>query len=200
MLRPRPVRVLIGVVLAAAAVSFWYRRRTPDPASAGLLKAGPSRIRLLRISLPRRPSAPRRTTSGSTSTRPRTARPSPISRRAISKSSTTACVRPSSSSSGSSCARRGRRRRGSSPTRFGNRGPCSRARARACSCSFSISVTSTSAGSYNIRKPLVDALDKVIGADDLVGVMTPEMSASDITFARKTTTIDGMLTPLLELG
>ena len=49
-------------------------------------------------------------------------------------------------------------------------------------------------GSHNIRKPLVDALDKVIGADDLVGVMTPEMSAGDIAFARKTTTIDGMLT------
>jgi VWFA-related protein len=48
-------------------------------------------------------------------------------------------------------------------------------------------------GSHNIRKPLVDALDKVIGADDLVGVMTPEMSAGDIAFARKTTTIDGML-------
>src|SRR5712671_2559287 len=49
-------------------------------------------------------------------------------------------------------------------------------------------------GSRNIRGPLVDALDKVIGADDLVGVMTPEMAAGDITFARKTTTIDGMLT------
>lgn len=48
--------------------------------------------------------------------------------------------------------------------------------------------------SHNIRKPLVDALDRIIGADDLVGVMTPEMSASDITFARKTTTIDGFLT------
>jgi VWFA-related protein len=48
-------------------------------------------------------------------------------------------------------------------------------------------------GSHNIRKPLVDALDKVIGADDLVGVMTPEMSAGDIAFARKTTTINGIL-------
>jgi VWFA-related protein len=49
-------------------------------------------------------------------------------------------------------------------------------------------------GSHNIRKPLVDALDSVIGADDFVGVMTPEMSAGDITFARKTTTIEGFLT------
>ena len=49
-------------------------------------------------------------------------------------------------------------------------------------------------GSHNIRKPLVDALDKLIGQDDLVAVMTPEMSATDISFARKTTTIDGFLT------
>ena len=48
-------------------------------------------------------------------------------------------------------------------------------------------------GSYNIRKPLVDALDKVIGADDLVGLMTPDMSARDVAFGRKTTTIDGIL-------
>ena len=49
-------------------------------------------------------------------------------------------------------------------------------------------------GSHNIRKPLVDALDHVIGSDDLIGVMTPEMSPTDIAFARKTTTIDGFLT------
>ena len=49
-------------------------------------------------------------------------------------------------------------------------------------------------GSHNIRKPLVEALDRVIGPEDLVGVMTPEMSPTDITFARKTTTIDGILT------
>jgi VWFA-related protein len=49
-------------------------------------------------------------------------------------------------------------------------------------------------GSHNIRKPLVDALDRAIGPDDLVGVMTPEMSAAYIAFARKTTTIDGFLT------
>jgi VWFA-related protein len=55
-------------------------------------------------------------------------------------------------------------------------------------------------GSHNIRKPLVDALDKLIGPDDLVAVMTPEMSASDITFARKTTTIDGFLTRYWDWG
>ena len=48
--------------------------------------------------------------------------------------------------------------------------------------------------SHNIRKPLVDTLDRLIGQDDLVGVMTPEMPASAVTFARKTTTIDGFLT------
>jgi len=48
-------------------------------------------------------------------------------------------------------------------------------------------------GSYNIRKPLIDALDKVIGTDDLVGLMTPDMSARDVAFGRKTTTIDGIL-------
>jgi VWFA-related protein len=50
------------------------------------------------------------------------------------------------------------------------------------------------AASHNIRGPLIEALDRMIGAEDLVAVMTPEMSASDITFARKTTTIAGFLT------
>ena len=50
------------------------------------------------------------------------------------------------------------------------------------------------AGSYRIRKPLIDALDRVIGSDDLVAVMTPEMSPTDMAFARKTTTIEGILT------
>jgi VWFA-related protein len=50
------------------------------------------------------------------------------------------------------------------------------------------------AASHNIRKPLIDALDHVIAPDDLVAVMTPEMAATDLTFARKTTTIEGFLT------
>lgn len=49
-------------------------------------------------------------------------------------------------------------------------------------------------GSHDIRAPLIKALDQIIGPDDLVGVMTPEMAASDVTFARKTTTIAGFLT------
>ena len=53
-------------------------------------------------------------------------------------------------------------------------------------------------GSRNIRKPLVDTLDRLIGPDDLIAVMTPDMSARDITFARKTTTIEGILDALLD--
>src|ERR1700730_12398288 len=48
-------------------------------------------------------------------------------------------------------------------------------------------------GSHNIRQPLINALNRMIGEDDLVGVMTPEMSAGSITFARRTTTVEGML-------
>jgi len=48
-------------------------------------------------------------------------------------------------------------------------------------------------GSHNIRRPLVDALNTLIGEDDLVAFMTPDMSALDLTFARRTTTIESML-------
>src|SRR5262245_55599091 len=50
------------------------------------------------------------------------------------------------------------------------------------------------AGSNRIRGPLIEALDRVIGPEDLVALMTPEMSSTDITFAQKTTTIEGFLT------
>jgi VWFA-related protein len=50
------------------------------------------------------------------------------------------------------------------------------------------------AGSHDIRRPLVDALNRVIGDDDLVAVMTPEMSAADLAFARKTASIEEYLT------
>ncbi len=49
------------------------------------------------------------------------------------------------------------------------------------------------AASRAIRRPLVEALDRLIGQDDLIAVMTPEMSPGDITFARRTTTIEGFL-------
>jgi VWFA-related protein len=48
-------------------------------------------------------------------------------------------------------------------------------------------------GSHAIRQPLVDTLNRLIGADDVFAVMTPEMSAKDLVFARRTTTIEGML-------
>ncbi len=48
-------------------------------------------------------------------------------------------------------------------------------------------------GSHNMRLPLVRFLDRVIGQDDLVAVMTPEMGASDITFGRKTIVISKMM-------
>ena len=48
-------------------------------------------------------------------------------------------------------------------------------------------------GSHRMRRPVVEFLDRVIGQDDLVAVMTPEMSASDLTFGRKTTVISNMM-------
>lgn len=51
----------------------------------------------------------------------------------------------------------------------------------------------TVVGSHRMRQPLTDALDRMIGPDDLVAVMTPEMSPKDLAFARKTTTIAGFL-------
>jgi VWFA-related protein len=50
------------------------------------------------------------------------------------------------------------------------------------------------AASRTIGPPLVNALRRLISADDLVGVMVPGMSASDITFARGMTTLENMLT------
>ncbi len=49
------------------------------------------------------------------------------------------------------------------------------------------------AGSRNMRDTLVNALDRFLGPEDLFAVMTPEMSARDLSFARKTTTTRGML-------
>ncbi|HJZ71259.1 MAG TPA: VWA domain-containing protein [Vicinamibacterales bacterium] len=48
-------------------------------------------------------------------------------------------------------------------------------------------------GSHAIRQPLVDTLNRLIGADDVFAVMTPEMSARDLVFARRTTTIENIL-------
>jgi len=45
-------------------------------------------------------------------------------------------------------------------------------------------------GSHHIKEPLINLLTEILGADDLVGVMTPEMSPSQISFGRKTQVIE----------
>jgi VWFA-related protein len=52
----------------------------------------------------------------------------------------------------------------------------------------------TVASSHRMQLPLIKLLDGVIGQDDLVAVMTPEMSAADLTFTRRTASIESMLT------
>jgi VWFA-related protein len=48
-------------------------------------------------------------------------------------------------------------------------------------------------GSHAARKPIVEMLDHLIGDDDLFAVMTPDMRGSDITFARRTGSLDAEL-------
>ena len=48
-------------------------------------------------------------------------------------------------------------------------------------------------GSHAIKEPLIRLLDRVLGPDDLVAVMTPDMSAAQIAFGRKTEVIADML-------
>jgi VWFA-related protein len=48
-------------------------------------------------------------------------------------------------------------------------------------------------GSMRIRQPLIDALNMLIGGDDLIAVMTPAMSARDLTFTRRTGSIEQLL-------
>jgi VWFA-related protein len=45
-------------------------------------------------------------------------------------------------------------------------------------------------GSHRIKEPLIDLMQRVMGDDDLVGVMTPDMSPSQITFGRRTEVIE----------
>ncbi len=49
-------------------------------------------------------------------------------------------------------------------------------------------------GSHNIRRPLIALMDQIIGPDDLIGLMTPEMSAANLTLGRKTQVFEGALT------
>jgi VWFA-related protein len=48
-------------------------------------------------------------------------------------------------------------------------------------------------GSATMRLPLVRFLDRLMGADDMVALMTPEMSARDVAFGRKTTVISNIM-------
>lgn len=48
-------------------------------------------------------------------------------------------------------------------------------------------------GSHDARQPIVDFLTRTIGARDLFGVMTPELSVTDIVFARRTEMLEGQL-------
>jgi VWFA-related protein len=45
-------------------------------------------------------------------------------------------------------------------------------------------------GSHNIKEPLIELMTRIMGPDDLVGVMTPAMSPSQITFGRRTRVIE----------
>ena len=48
-------------------------------------------------------------------------------------------------------------------------------------------------GSFGAQGPITRLIDRAIGQNDLVGVMTPEMSARDLALSRRTETIAGML-------
>src|SRR5215203_2543239 len=48
-------------------------------------------------------------------------------------------------------------------------------------------------GSHRMQRAIVTLLDRIVGPDDLFGIMTPEMSVTDITLARRTVTTAGML-------
>jgi VWFA-related protein len=49
------------------------------------------------------------------------------------------------------------------------------------------------ANAGRLRSALQQFIDRVVGQDDLIGLMTPEMSASDVTLGRRTTVISRVL-------
>ena len=49
-------------------------------------------------------------------------------------------------------------------------------------------------GAYQLQKPLIETLGKVIGPDDLIGALTPDMPPSAITYGRRTKTIEQLVT------
>jgi VWFA-related protein len=48
-------------------------------------------------------------------------------------------------------------------------------------------------GSANMRLPLIRFLDRLVGPDDMVALMTPEMAAGELTLGRKTTVISNIM-------
>lgn len=48
-------------------------------------------------------------------------------------------------------------------------------------------------GSHRIQRGLVNMLNRLLGEDDLFAVMTPQMSAAEVSFARRTVTVEGYL-------
>jgi VWFA-related protein len=55
-------------------------------------------------------------------------------------------------------------------------------------------------GSYHARKPIIETLDRLIGPDDLVGAMTPEMSPGSVTYSRRTGSIERTVTETWHWG
>jgi VWFA-related protein len=55
-------------------------------------------------------------------------------------------------------------------------------------------------GSYRARNPVIETLDKVIGQDDLVGAMTPEMSPTNIVYGHRTSSIERFVTDTWHWG
>ena len=55
-------------------------------------------------------------------------------------------------------------------------------------------------GSYHARKPIIETMDRVIGPDDLIGVMTPDLSPSSITYSRRTGSIENFVTQTWHWG
>jgi VWFA-related protein len=53
---------------------------------------------------------------------------------------------------------------------------------------------------YHVRKPLIETLEKVIGPDDVVGVMTPDISPAGISYGKRTDTIERMIRRWWEMG
>ncbi len=47
--------------------------------------------------------------------------------------------------------------------------------------------------SLNVKGPLIQGLNQMVGGDDLIAVMTPGMEARDLTFRRRTTAIEELL-------